>query len=129
MPGRKAGAAVPAADAPDEGEGVGLGVKRRRSLGPARPLRADVPRQKQDAIHILSLGGDMDLMPALPAKPGRIEATARRAGIFKLALEQDISGLLRQSGENLACAGDELVELEGQECTRPPSRPAPFPGG
>ena len=41
---------------------------------------------------------------------------ARRAGVFELAIEQRIPGLLGQRGENLTCAGDELMEFERQEC-------------
>lgn len=44
---------------------------------------------------------------------------AWRAGVFELAFEQNISGLLGQRGENLAGAGDELVKLECQKCTCP----------
>jgi hypothetical protein len=61
----------------------------------------------------------MDLMSALPAETGWIEAMAWRAGVFELTFEKNTPGLLGQRSEDLACAGDELVKLECQECTGP----------
>ena len=49
---------------------------------------------------------------------------ARRAGVFELTFEQHVPGLVPQRGENLACAGDELMELERQK--RAGSRATPL---
>lgn len=68
----------------------------------------------------------MNLMSAFPTKAGWIESMAGRAGVFELAFEQNISGLLGQRGENLAGAGDELMELERQKCTCPQTTPFCF---
>jgi hypothetical protein len=46
---------------------------------------------------------------------------ARRVRVFELAFKQDLSGLFRQGGENLACTGDEPMQLERKECAFPRS--------
>ena len=118
-------------DLPCEGV-VGIPLTRRDQIARSVALLiiegriVDVPRQKQDLARVLGLGDDMDLMSAFSAESGRIEAMARRAGVFELTFEQDISGLFGQRGENLARAGDELVKLKGQECTCPRAAPLRF---
>ena len=114
-------------------EGVlGIAVARGRQI--ARGIRLltvercsiNVPWQEQNVVGTFSLGDDMDLMSAFPAETGRGEAMAWRAGGFELTFEQDISGRLGQRGENLTCAGDELVEFERQECACPRATPFRF---
>ena len=69
--------------------GISLLIVERRII--------DVPGQKQNALGILGLRDNVDLMSAFPAEAGWIEAMARRTGVFELTFEQHVPGLVQSA--------------------------------
>ena len=57
----------------------------------------------------------MHLITAFPTEPRWVETVTRRIRVFELTLEQNPPRALGQSRENLPCAGDESMQLEGKK--------------
>ncbi len=75
----------------------------------------DVSSEEPKPFSIFGFGDDMDLVSAIAAEPGWIQAISWSIRILELPLEHDSSRSLSQRGVNLPRARNEPMKLECKE--------------